>query len=109
MGGAFAAGATGGLGLGGLGMAPPGVETLDVETLDVATLEWATAGEFCRCANSCWAALNTCKQAPQRTAPWAAPSWARFTRKLVRQWGHWVTKLSVMQGSGAGDPAKRLV
>ena len=39
----------------------------------------------------------------------AAPSWARFTRKLVRQWGHWVTKLSVMQRSGAGDPAKRLV
>ena len=38
-------------------------------------------------------------QAPQRTAPWAAPSCARLMRKLVRQWGHWVTKLSVMRRS----------
>jgi len=35
-----------------------------------------------------------------RPAPWAAPSCVRFTRKLVRQWGHWVTKLWVMRRSG---------
>src|SRR5690606_2713533 len=54
-------------------------------------------------ANSCCAALNTCRQAPQRTAPWATANWARLTRKLVWQCGHWVTKLSVMRRSGRNE------
>ena len=50
------------------------------------------AGAALRAASAiCRAALNTCRQAPQRTAPWAAPSWARLTRKRVRQLGHWAT------------------
>jgi len=52
--------------------------------------------------SSCWAALNTCRQAPQRTTPRAMPNWAWLTRKLVWQCGHWVTKLSLMRPSGLG-------
>src|SRR5690606_15264354 len=44
-----------------------------------------------RASAICRTALNTCRQTPQRTSPWAAPSWARLTRKRVLHWGHWVT------------------
>ncbi|MNF80040.1 hypothetical protein D3C84_622730 [compost metagenome] len=48
----------------------------------------ATGGSLPACSSNCLAALNTCRQEPQRTTPRATLNWAWLTRKLVWQCGH---------------------
>src|SRR5690554_1770721 len=68
-----------------------GVTGADAAGRRGATLLGVAAPAVARASAICRTALNTCRQAPQRTAPWAAPSWARLTRKRVLHWGHWAT------------------
>src|SRR5690606_38715562 len=51
----------------------------------------------------CSWALNTLRQAPQRTRPLAAASWESLTRKASRHAGQVVTMTSAIRASVAGD------